>query len=492
MTVLRDENTKQIELMVLLATATLNKVAKNNGDIRPPSSDTGLKNLTLSILNGFYKTALTMSLSKNPNTKGLIVNKPNSWLNLIDLSNFNSNMTKFNILPVSSEILDSINGRVNNEVELYRNTLRNKINRSIEIINNYKNQIQPSKSITDLFSIEVVKRFSTLQLLLEKDLLSYDATSIIELDETMSGFLDLKMEILNMENFDQDPELGVSISEDMKDTDKNLFKERIEDALEDNIISNIKNFTIKDINILIYLVSKLSVLIKERTKGTSTYEITNSLLKVCADKLEALNKLYELAVRTGRLINNFNNTDGITTLTLIGETYDKYQETKKGLKPLIGAYLSDLVQNKDIKNVDMSVNITLTTVIENADRFTNLADDYNKTLIMTRQNNDINKLRTYYIFGLFDETGDVFEQADIEEAKKKLYTLNLSELNNVEETVLNFYKEYALRDTNFKTFIDATLESKNILGKKVDPKMLAGYAVLKLITIYLASQTALV
>jgi len=206
MSILRSENDNVVSLLKLLTKVCINKTNKiEMVSIRKFSNTTG--SLTEAILNTYYKDLLNKSLKDNKNTKGLIKLKPDSWLNLIDLTKYTDNMERFNLPPVNNDIINKIIDRLQYEIDLYRRIANDDIKQSITNINNYKNSIEPAKALTDLFALVPVKNISTIELLRDKGLLTTDVTkSILKNNSDFKIIPTMKDVLLTLDTIDNDPE----------------------------------------------------------------------------------------------------------------------------------------------------------------------------------------------------------------------------------------------------------------------------------------------
>ena len=206
MSILRSENDNVVSLLKLLTKVCINKTNKiEMVSIRKFSNTTG--SLTEAILNTYYKDLLNESLKDNKNTKGLIKLKPDSWLNLIDLTKYTDNMERFNLPPVNNDIINKIIDRLQYEIDLYRRIANDDIKQSITNINNYKNSIEPAKALTDLFALVPVKNISTIELLRDKGLLTTDVTkSILKNNSDFKIIPTMKDVLLTLDTIDNDPE----------------------------------------------------------------------------------------------------------------------------------------------------------------------------------------------------------------------------------------------------------------------------------------------
>jgi len=290
----------------------------------------------------------------------------------------------------------------------------------------------------------------------------------------------------------------MNLKEDINQIEFEDIFEDIEEILTGDMIKNIHNIPLRENSVLVVFASILTSLQRKESPDSILYNEINSLLYYINNTIKNNENKYKVRADNGVLINSFKVKDGITKLYVINDVYEKYLENKYGLKPIVGAFLSPLVEsvNRDIKNTEIYVNIKRSDVETNKTRFTELADDYNKTLLLTRQNTDISKLRTYFIFGILDNKyTDKIErltELDKEAMKKHISKLNLVELGEVEKTVVELYKKYTYKTSNLKIFLEAMEEAEFLLGKSCNPKTAAGYGALKLITLYLAGQTTII
>ena len=489
MNILRIENLKQVSLMTLLATTCLSRTTMKHTAISKPKM--GATDLSTVMLNSYYKKLLGEELSKGNKVNGFIRNKPDSWLNFIDLDKYDTRMTDFNLLPVSDDTVNKVVDRLSTEVTRYQSAIKDNVLSTIKTINDYKDSLKPSTALTDLFSVEVIRVIEALSLLRDKGLLNHNVTSPIT--DTFNEVRDIVGELSDISTISEDPELAMSLKDELPQNMMDDIVEDIEEILTGDVLKNINNVPLREINVLICLAATASNKLRITTRGSAVYSQLNTLIKHLAGTLDKLEAKYNRLASNKTLLASYKNKKDVTMLYVIGDVFDEYMTMGKGIKPLIGAYLSPLVQNKAIKGVEMFVNISLATILTDTAKLVENADEYGKALILTRQNDDIGKIRSYYVFGIFDNNNDaIFDTESKEAIKKFINKANLAELGDVDNTVLTIFKKYGLRDTNFSIFIDATIEGTSLLGKETSPDMLAGYATLKLVTLYLASQTMLV
>jgi len=496
MSILRDENDNVIALIKLLATTCMKRTNTRVSLLNTRKIEGTANSLTEAMLSSFYKEQLGEALRGSKETKGFIKIKANSWLNLVDITKFTPAMLQHNILPIEDEVLNKLVDRLGEEVTFYKHITDTDLKVSIANIKRYKDTVAPAKSLTDLFSISVVRIMPTLQLLRDKGLLEVNSLTPMLPSKDLVNSKGLMSVYLTLDTIDNDPELLMSLKGDTSGMDMADIFEDIEEIFTGDIIANIRNIPLREINVLIVLVSILSSLQRKEVPDTSLYNEFNTLIAVMKSSIFNLENRYESRVNNQTLVQSFKVKGEITVLYVIGAVYDKYLETTKTLKPMIGAYLSPLVESssRDVKNVEMFVTLGLTEILSNRSKFETLADEFNKTLLLTRQNEDINKLRTYFTFGILD--GRAIEGRLVNDDKdainKYISKLNLVELGNTESTTIDIYKKFTYKNSNLKTFLTAMEEADFLLGNKADPKTVAGYAALKLITLYLAGQTTVI
>jgi len=495
MSILRSENDNKVALIQLLAGTCLNRTNNKTSLIETKKMYKNVNSLTEAILSTYYKSLLSDKLAVKPDTKGLIKIKANSWLNLIDMDKVTPSMLEFNILPVDDTVVNQVVNRLVNEIATYRDILDNDIKPAIEEVNKYKNSVAPAKTLTDLFAVNAIRPMSSLQLLKDKGLLTYNSSVRLLNADELKELPSLVSKFKDVNSITSDPELLMSLKEDLATLDMDDILEDVEEIFTGDIIRNINTVPVREINVLILIASIASILQREYGLETSMYQELNTLMAVLTRAITAKEDKLNFYKDNNILIVSFKNKNGATILNVTGDVYDKYLETTKGLKPLVGAYLSPMVKSTDrsLENTEIFVNIRLNDIIIDKADLENRADEFNKSLLLARQNADVNKLRTYFMFGVFNNAGDAaFANGAKEAATTYINKLNLTELGRTEETVMNIFKKYAYKNSNLNIFLDAMEEADFLLGKNANPKMMAGYASLKLVVLYLATQTDLV
>jgi len=496
MSILRSENDNKVALIQLLAGTCLNRTNNKSSLIETKKMYNNVNTLTEAILSTHYKTLLSKKLAVNPNTKGLIKVNANSWLNLIDMDKVTPSMLEFKILPVDDNVINQVVNRLVNEIESYRSILDNSIKPAIEEVNRYKNSIEPAKTLTDLFAVNVVRPMDTLQLLKDKGLLTYNSNVRILASNELKELPTLISKFKDINSITTDPELLMSLKEDMALLDTDDILEDVEEVFTGDILRNINSVPLRELNVLIFIAAIANNLQREHDLDTRLYQELNTLMAVLTSAINAREQKLNFLIENEVLIMSFKNKNGTTILNVIGDVYDKYLETTKGLKQLAGAYLSPMVKSSDrsLTNVEIFLNIKLKDILVNKSELENRADEFNKSLLLTRQNADVNKLRTYFMFGVFNNVkdDDAFINGGKDAATEYINKLSITELGRTEETVLNIFKKYGYKNSNLNIFLEAMEEGNFLLGKNANPKMLAGYASLKLVVLYLATQTDIV
>jgi len=493
MSILRNENDNKVALIKLLATTCLKRTNTKSSLINTRTLNNNVNSITEAILSTYYKELLALRLVETKDVKGLIKIKANSWLNLIDLDKFTPGMAEFNLLPVDDETINAVVDRLVKELTLYKDIVETNIKPTIETIDNYKNSIKAPTSLTDLFAVNIVRPMSTLGLLKDKSLLEYTSNIKLLSSEELVSVKSLLGTITSLDSLDNDPEILMALKEDLTTLNLDEILDNVEELFTGDILKNLNNVSIKEVNVLIYLACMLSSIQRKQDITSPLYSEINTIMFGIIARLNFISNKLDFYKNNSILLMSFINKDDTTVLNVIGDVYDKYLEFSKSLKPLVGVYLSPMVdsRNRDINGIEMFTNIKLSDVQINKSDYERRADEFNASLLLTRQNTDVSKLKTYFIFGLLD-TNDFLKEETKDAIKQHILKLNISELGTTEATVLNIFKKYTYKNTNLNIFLNAIEEGAFMLGKKADTKMLAGYASLKLVTLYLASQTELV
>jgi len=477
--ILKENNNKQIELILLLS-KLLATNANSNIDsilIRTNSID----NITNAIISNYYKEQVDTAIVNNSKLKGIIRFKPNSWLNLVDINKITSSMKDFNISPIDDTTVKNIVNRIKLEVTDYKNIVENKLLDTVATINKYKSTLQPSKAISDLFNINIIKPLDIVDLMKSKEYFSFDETT--GKADDLSDLVTLAYELSNIETITTDPEVLLELKDELKDMNENQLLNKISDIYTSiNISKAINNIGLADINVLIVMLAILKNKIRTITKDNALYNQLNYIIFMVITRLNALLDKFNIYTNNGVLVASVIKHDGVVIFNVINDVYQKLIDAKKGLRVLVGSYLLNSDINKDIVDIELPTYIRLQDVIDNAITYEDAANEYNKSLILARQNNDVNKIVSYCIFGIYESFPKLTDEQK-EVIKRYLLKANLAELNNIEKIVLDIAKKIIYKNSNFSIFADAMEEANIILGNTSNTKLLAGYATLKLIVL---------
>jgi len=492
MSILRDENDKRVALMVQLAKLIISRVNNRSSII----SINGLKGqedaMIEAILGNYYKDLLRDKLKTKPDTKGIIKFKPDSWMNLVDMDRYNPNMSSFNITPVNDELVNKIVNRLSSEIDMYKNIIDGEIKPTIEAVNKYKQAIKPAESLTDLFSVKTIGTPDTLQLLKDKGYLSRN--SVVGFTDNFSSAIDNIRLDLSINSIDNDPEVLLSLKDDFSEDDLDVIYEEIEDILSNDVVKSLGALNVDNIGTVTVLGAIIGSRLRKAELSSGLYKELNSLVHVLDNITTKLMNRLDSYSKTKQLIIGIKNGNEHTDIYVLEDVYKEFISNKGSIKSLVGAYLSNLVSPdvKAIKNIFVTTLVKLSDVTIKKAMLEELADGYNKQILITRHNEDISKLRTYFIFGILDSGVTDHTDFEKEEIRKYIYGLSISELGDVEKVVINVFRYFKHKNTNLEIFLNAVEDGKYMLGKNTNPKMAVGYAAMKIATLYLSTQTDLV
>lgn len=491
MAILREENAKITSLLLDIAYYVTNRVSANNQNVDIKGLNTKHTVLGEAILNDFYTKQVTslVNTTVGKTIQGRIRPTVNSWLRLVDIANYTSDV-RFDLPPVNVDVINKLYNKVENEYEYYTEDILEKMKRYKFKVNNFMKNSKENKTIENNITISLTQLISFYDLLDEKDWFAEQLINNVPEGSTVPSINS------DLTSINSDLEIGLLAKDEFSKLNN---KEYIIDVMDEllnvqgleGFISGLSYVYVNDINALVGLIIVLKNYINENNDN----EVAKAMLNAVISKLRVIKGQYDNYVRTDTVVFGFNRTtDAELTIYCLEDTFNKYiNENTGSIKNIIGSIFNLDSYNTSVRDTFIPTIIRNDDLVMNSDTYSKLRDSANAAMILANKNNTSLKLRNYYLFALDNIIdGDVLstKQTEIENF---LNIRPLGELVEIDETTVDLFATVLYSNTNFRLFSNYITEAYNMLNTDdADSGIYTAYAIYKLILIYLASQTEVI
>jgi len=484
----RPENANMIIKLTNIALAVMRKV--DSEIIDKTYAMQRLEPLSKAILLDSYKEMYKDAYKRNPNLRGVIKPKVNSWISLINNTQ-NESLDKFGLTPYDNTVLENIAKRVALEIDTYKNKYMFMVRNLINYVKDMIKTLNNDPVLENSFKVQLIKEAPIVTLLQEKGWVN-EILGRPSIDEISSLPSNMSNTILDVQN---DLEVKVLAEESFKNISDGTI------ATMNNILASknpqefkylVNNLRLKDINALLGLI----IVFRDRLKGTDTsnteYDKIVSVLNTVIKKYKQIKTQYDLYINNKTIVIAVENIENNYIIYALEDTFNNYINDKSGsLKTIIGAIFSEVNLYKDVVDgVYRPLYIRYNDLVINKAKYDSIRDTIQNSLILKNKNETASSLRAYYLIA-FDKVTANEENKDRQGAETYINSRNIGELYEVDVNALELIEKYGSLGTNFHPFSEAMEEAQELL-RTDDMKYAAGYAALKLILLYLVSQTEIV
>jgi len=484
----KPENMTLETKLISIAKAVLNKI--NSDIIDTTYTMRRLDIVASAILADSYKKMYMEAYNNNPNIKGIIRPKVNSWIGLI--SNGNTEvLDKFGMTPYNNTILENIAKRIELEINTYKNTYMFMVRNYIKSMKEMVKTITKDPILENSFTIQLVKEAPIVKTLEEKgwlnNILGYPSISEI------NGLpVNMENNILDIKN---DLEIKVLAEETFKtisDGSLNTINSILSSTSVTEFMNKVFNLRLKDINALLGLIIIFRDKLKELTPDNPEYGKIVAVFNYVNNKYRQIKASYDSFTKNKAVVIGLENKDNTYIIYALEDIFNEYINDKSGsLKTIIGSIFYNVNVFEDVSDgIYEPLYIRFNDLIINKDKYNSLRDTIQNSLILKNRNETASKLRAYYLIA-FDNITKGFDNKDRKGAEAYINSRNLSELYDFDNSCLEIIEHFGSLNTNFHPFSEAMEEAEKLL-KSDDLKYAAGYAALKLILLYLVNQTEIV
>lgn len=430
--------------------------------------------------------------SKDVNIRNIMSPKPDSWLTLIDITQYTDEIRQYNLTPINEELLNNIATRLNTELNFYRNIIKNNVVTAIQLTKERSKTLGDNKTPEDLFAIKLISLFQVSKIVEEKRWLS-QMIAIDDIHEDLSMLANKVTQIINVDNLTSDVEIGLTLKEELKayyDT-PNLLSE-VRELLNQPTLTGFKSAVsacgVKDINKLLItgIFIKNEIL---RKTYPDVNEILNVLLGIIKNKYVILSKLYNVYTTNKTLFIGFEKYGEEVVSYALEDSFTELKNNSVALKVMIGALIVKIEEMSKTStiydNIFYPLVVTNKAITDKIGLYDAAYDGYRKVRILKAQNKTEENLKSIILFSIIEQTL-VSDKKDI--VKKQVDKLSINDLSNIETTITNIFKNL-YPDSNFDIFINATFEAEKIFDKGTND--VVDYAAIKLISLYILSQFVL-
>jgi len=485
MYLLNNKNRGIVSTIVSIANKTIKSLDKESDDFNS-SYIINNNNLAFTILNTMYKNK-QLVLSKRDNLQtapSLIIPTFNSVLSLLDYNSLTDNMLKLDMSVASSDTINTITKKLNNEVSAFKYNTLKRVKRYGHKVDAYIKSGSSEISLNDMFKLKVIKVSDMYNMMLDKNILE---TYLVN-DKSQYSF---DLSSLSLNNELKDIELSIFREDELKhlpDTDYvnrtfSMFTGITSNIGIHNFVDNLK---LEDINALIFI----TLMVNELYTSSPTEEI--ALVKnLLVNKLTYLYGNYQNNLKNNNLVISYvKNAEDDYTITMLDELYKSYMEDDGKFRAITGFVIKHMYDNK-IDHIDANINtLGLVSKIQiEKENYINASKAFLNSRILESKNREHGNMVNYYIFALDVVTDNKTDFRREVEAFVK--TLSIGELIDTSDTALKVFRKVVMKGTNFDAFMEGFEEADMIL-KDADEKTLGTYAAYKLILKYFYIQTTLV
>lgn len=490
---LSENNEVLVSTVIKIATSI---VRQQTDDYTTNLISSNYTNIGMSIVNNVLTDKLDRLINTTDDISMLtskVKPKFNTWLSLIDINKTRKIDTTYGFSVGDIDTINILKGRLNKEINGYRNndlvkmkSLTYKINEYIKLNSN---------NHTTIDNKMFFNRFKTCDF---KDLMDdkgmFDTLDIV--NDTDGGTIEGTVVGKTIEF--KDLELTTVIQDELDSrADGADIIVKANALLHTSTLADFKAYLditeVIDINHLYLVLAALYNEYKLNIGDARTRDVYSRFINELNTTISALEANLNINVIGDSVLHGINYDNGLYQIYVNTKIYDEYIKNG-GSSDVIRGYIYEhaTVSTLEQLRMYMSMNVNKKQLLEQRALYMDTYDHVIKSLILASKNNTVNVLKQYYIIAM----DDVIPENEIIKFTAPVHNLlsemSLSKLMNVENTIEMLFRKVFSKDNNFNILLDGISDAKEFVGDRYDIKDYVGYAIYRMIIIYLIDQTEFV